>query len=95
MFFRGYPSVVRLGELDLSKTDEDSKPEDYGIKTIYLVEDYAPPAKYHDIAILELDRVVKRSDYIDIACVDTSRFHNQSDYLIMGWGKTEFVGRFP
>lgn len=93
LLFRERPSVVRLGDLDLSTSDEDSAPQDVKIKNVYVFDGYKPPAKYHDIAIVELAGNVNRSQFTDIACLDSSRYHNESSYLVMGWGKTEFAGK--
>lgn len=91
-FFRGAPVVVRLGELDISRTTDDAKPEDYKVKSTVTYPEYRPPLKYHDIAIIELTEPVSKTDYIEVACLDDSFTHSETAYIVTGWGKTEFSG---
>lgn len=92
LFCRDIPQIIRVGDLNLATRDDDARPEDFKVKRVIIHPDYHPPAKYHDIAIIELDRPVKSSVYVDLACPDMSRYHNETTYTISGYGKTEFAG---
>lgn len=87
------PKVIRLGDLDLAGTTDEAKPQDFKVKRYIIHPNFKPPAKYHDIALIELDKPVNRSNFIDIACLDKSENLNDKTYFISGWGKTEFAGK--
>ncbi|KAJ8921900.1 hypothetical protein NQ315_008533 [Exocentrus adspersus] len=50
------PKLVRLGDLDLAKDKDDARPQNFSIVKVIPHPLYHPPEKYHDIALLELDR---------------------------------------
>lgn len=74
--FSGNAKWVRLGDLDLSTTDDDAMPQDFTIIRRISHPDYQPPAKYHDIALLELDRIVSFTLYVSPACLQTTTIIN-------------------
>ncbi|CAH1101358.1 unnamed protein product [Psylliodes chrysocephalus] len=88
----GNAKWVRLGDLDLSTTDDDAMPQDFTIIRRISHPDYQPPAKYHDIALLELDRIVSFTLYVSPACLQTTTIINETELTATGWGKTSFLG---
>lgn len=50
------PDVIRVGDLDLKRTDDGASPQDFNIKNIFTHPNYQIEFKYHDIALFELDR---------------------------------------
>lgn len=84
--------MVRLGDLDLKSTSDDAKPQEFKVERIVIHPGYQPPAKYHDIAIIELDKVANRTLYVDVACLVVPKNDDKRVYKVSGWGKTEFAG---
>lgn len=86
---------VRLGEIDL--TDETStNRQDFQVSFSISHPDYAPPSKYHDIALVEMDREATFNEFVKPACLH--RTPNLTPYRtnslhVSGWGTTEFGGR--
>ncbi|KAL0818695.1 hypothetical protein ABMA28_008038 [Loxostege sticticalis] len=88
--------VVRVGELDLAKTEKEFNPIDFYIKKKIPHEQYT---KYHnDIAILVLDGTIPYDDpsaskYLAPICLPEPGFPYQKDgpisTFITGWGLTE------
>ncbi|KAL0868191.1 hypothetical protein ABMA27_007734 [Loxostege sticticalis] len=93
---REYLFVVRVGELDLAKTEKEFNPIDFYIKKKIPHEQYYP---YHnDIAILVLDGTIPYDDpsaskYLAPICLPEPGFPYQKDgpisTFITGWGLTE------
>ena len=48
---------VRLGEHDITDPS-DIRHQDLGLARVTVHEEYSPPAAYHDIALIQLDRPV-------------------------------------
>lgn len=86
------PKVVRMGDQNLKRTDDDSRARDYGIAQVIRHPDYKPSSKYNDIALLELDRDVPFSDYIKPACLWQTFDVNYSSGIATGWGLTRDRG---
>lgn len=82
---------MRLGELNLSKDDDGSEPEDYAINRIIVHPDYRYPLKYNDIALLRLNRTVRFTKYIRPACLFTKESKTQGVAVATGWGKTDYL----
>lgn len=53
----GKPSIVRVGDLDLTKDDDGVKPQEFSIKKIITHPLYKKELNYHDIVLFELVRV--------------------------------------
>lgn len=81
---------MRLGDLDLSTEGDDASPQDFGVVRAISHPDYNAPAKYHDIALLELDREANFTEYVSPACLDTGLELNKASLIATGWGKTGF-----
>lgn len=89
--FSGAPVLVRLGELDLSKNDDGSEPEDYDIDRIIVHPEYRYPQKYNDIALLKLTRTVRFTKFIRPACLYTKETIPERKAIATGWGKTDYL----
>ncbi|XP_018562098.1 serine protease snake-like isoform X2 [Anoplophora glabripennis] len=85
------PKYVRLGDLDLSTEEDDASPQNFDVLRTILHPSYNPPAKYHDIALLELNREVNFNEYASPACLTTEIELNQTSLIATGWGKTGFT----
>jgi secreted trypsin-like serine protease len=48
--------VARVGDTNLIRDDDGSNPQEFGIKQIFVHPQYKNLIKYHDIALMELDR---------------------------------------
>lgn len=53
---------------------------------------FRPPVRYHDIALLQLDRQVALSAYVSPACLNVDRELNRTELTATGWGHTQFGG---
>lgn len=62
---------VLLGELDRSRDDDDALPQRLRVADRVPHPEYKPPAKYHDVALLRLERNAVLSPYVRPACLDT------------------------
>lgn len=66
---RGVPSVVRLGDQNLLKTDDGAQPVEYKVMRVIKHEDYVHNLKKNDIALIELDKTVIFTEFIRPACL--------------------------
>ncbi|XP_046998531.1 CLIP domain-containing serine protease 14D-like [Schistocerca americana] len=85
----GRPVSVRLGTL--SPSSGAAGDSDYGVSRLILHPGYSRRQRYHDIALLELDRRVDLGGAVFPACLDTSPAHG-ADFLATGWGATNAAG---
>lgn len=90
---RRQPVVVRLGELNLAKTNDGSRPENFNIDQLIPHPSYKLPKKYHDIGLIRLSRQVRFNTFIRPACLWTHFNINQNKTIATGWGRTEFAGQ--
>ncbi|KAJ8921904.1 hypothetical protein NQ315_008537 [Exocentrus adspersus] len=88
----GDARYVRLGDLDLSTKDDDAYPQNFTITRRIPHPSFRPPIRYHDIALLELDREVALSVYVSPACLNTEKDFNQTWFTATGWGHTQYTG---
>lgn len=85
---RLYPTVVRLGETDIT-LDYESQHTDFKVKKMIKHPEYVPPSKYNDIGILELDRDVVFNGTIRPACVYTENDDPEGNVTAAGWGRAD------
>ncbi|XP_049828663.1 CLIP domain-containing serine protease 14D-like [Schistocerca gregaria] len=86
----GRPVSVRLGtQSPSSGAVGDSG---YGVSRVILHPGYSRRQRYHDIALLELDRSVDLGGAVFPACLDTSSSADGADFLATGWGATNAAG---
>lgn len=95
--FNARQFTVRLGDVDLRRDDEPSAPETYYVTEVRGHHKFSRVGFYNDIAILVLDRPVKRSKYVIPLCLPpksskTDTFVGQSP-TVVGWGTT-YYGKF-
>ncbi|XP_012286625.1 proclotting enzyme [Orussus abietinus] len=95
--FAAHQFTVRLGDIDLERDDEPSSPETYGVKEIRAHPKFSRVGFYNDIAILELNRPVRRSPYVIPICLPQVRFKGQAFAgarpTVVGWGTTYYGGK--
>ncbi|CAH0562168.1 unnamed protein product [Brassicogethes aeneus] len=87
----GDPKVVRLGDLDLTRTDEGSDHVDYDISRIISHPKYVPNVNYYDIGLLELNRKVKITQFIRPACLHSKRRIDERIAVATGYGATDYT----
>ncbi|XP_017781532.1 PREDICTED: venom protease-like isoform X1 [Nicrophorus vespilloides] len=87
----GDVKYVRLGDLNLEKTDDKAEPQDFTVKRTIKHPEYKHPIQYNDIALIELDRDVIINDYVIPACLNTDR-DTPSTFTATGWGHLKFGG---
>nr|QYL00320.1 pro-phenoloxidase activating protein I [Holotrichia parallela] len=105
----GALNKIRLGEWN-TNTDPDcygdrkiqvcsEKPVDYGIEEVIVHNDYkeAERSRYHDIALIRLNRYVDFTDFIRPVCLPqmTDEANVGERLTVTGWGKTERVNFSP
>nr|XP_023023062.1 complement C1r subcomponent-like [Leptinotarsa decemlineata] len=88
----GPPSVVRLGELDLSTDKDGSEHRDYAVSKVVLHPEYEYPWKYNDIALLKTYSKVIFTKFIRPACLYTRTDIEYNTGVATGWGRTDFAG---
>ncbi|KAL1117767.1 hypothetical protein AAG570_004082, partial [Ranatra chinensis] len=79
--------IVRLGELDYSRTDEDTVPEDFSVSRVVVHPEYKRSSLYHDIALLELHREVTFTPWIRPICLHTQKTVPFKTATVSGWGR--------
>ncbi|XP_056629717.1 venom protease-like isoform X1 [Diorhabda sublineata] len=87
----GKPTVVRLGELDLSSENDGSQYKDYPLRRIIIHPNYSPPSKYNDIALLETRDEVIFTRFIRPACLNLNSDIQNGKAIATGWGRTDFA----
>lgn len=91
---RAQPSVVRLGQVDLTANDENSEAQDFQIADTIMHPDYVPNRNYHDIALLRLSANVQMTENVYPACLRTTVADIPNESLIVtGWGDTSVERR--
>lgn len=61
--------TVRLGDIDLSTDKEPSAPVTFKVTEVRTHEEFSRVGFYNDIAILVLDRPVRKSKYVIPVCL--------------------------
>ncbi|CAH1175678.1 unnamed protein product [Phaedon cochleariae] len=88
----GPARYVRVGDLDISTETDRAEFQQFSVKRGIPHPDYLAPSRYHDIALIELDRQAIKTEFVAPACLDTVRFHEEEQMIATGWGKTSFAG---
>ncbi|XP_068973443.1 venom protease-like [Bombus flavifrons] len=92
--------VVRIGDLNLKRTDDGAHPIEMGFESKLIHSDYKHGRSYHhDIAILRLEKDVSFSEYIRPICLpleESLRNNNFVGYnpFVAGWGKLSYGGPY-
>lgn len=88
--------TVRLGDVDLARDDEPSMPDTYGVREIRAHNKFSRVGFYNDIAVLVLDRDVRKSKYVIPLCLPTSLrtdTFTSARPTVVGWGTTYYGGK--
>ncbi|XP_048505575.1 proclotting enzyme isoform X2 [Athalia rosae] len=89
--------TVRLGDIDLERDDEPSSPETYAVKEIRAHPKFSRVGFYNDIAILELNKAVRKTPYITPLCLPPARLRGEpfagARPTVVGWGTTYYGGK--
>ncbi|XP_076229384.1 venom protease-like [Nomia melanderi] len=84
----GAASWVRVGDLNLERSDDDAKPQQVKVTERIRHPQYKRPAEYHDIGLLRLEREVTFNAWVRPGCLayslpDTG---NVNLAIAAGWG---------
>lgn len=90
--------TVRLGDIDLSKDSEPSAPQTYKVTEVRAHSQFARVGFYNDIAVLVLDRPVRKSKYIIPVCLPNAQLASKERLpgrraTVVGWGTTYYGGK--
>ncbi|KAK1122667.1 hypothetical protein K0M31_009110 [Melipona bicolor] len=89
----GKANWVRLGDLNLKRTDDDARPQDFQIVKRIKHPKYSIRYSYHDIALFKLEKDVEFSAYIRPSCLPYSSPDVDTDKATAtGWGADEYLG---
>uniref|UniRef100_A0A161MMD7 Venom protease-like protein n=1 Tax=Triatoma infestans TaxID=30076 RepID=A0A161MMD7_TRIIF len=83
---------ARVGDLDISSTNEDARPQEKRIIQIIKHPNYKEPAVYNDVALFKLDSVVLLNNWVAPICLHTENEINAVKATVTGWGRLDFVG---
>lgn len=84
--FRDPPTVVRLGEYDLS-TDDDSEHQDMEISEIVHHPAYNGIQAYNDVSLIRLNKSVAFGRFIKPACLWQLDTIPSERLIAIGWGQ--------
>lgn len=95
--FNAHQFTVRLGDVDLRRDDEPSSPETYYVTDVRAHPRFSRVGFYNDIAVLVLDRKVKKNKYTIPLCLPSvslkaEKFIGQKP-TVVGWGTTYYGGK--
>lgn len=85
------PLKIRLGEFDVSNTEERYKFEELDVDRVILHPSYINTTLLNDIALLRLAKRAKKRANVDIVCMpksttDETSFSGQQ-CVVTGWGR--------
>lgn len=78
-----------MGEVNFA-TEDESKTQDRKIQQVIIHPDYGPKSKYHDIALIELNKAVTFNAYVRPACLNILEKVGENTAIATGFGKTSF-----
>lgn len=81
------PSLVRLGDLNLSVRDFSSPEIDVAIESFLKHELYNKNSREHDVAVIKMSRAVQFTLNIRPACLQLSSNLIKPKTIATGWGK--------
>ncbi|KFB49520.1 AGAP009249-PA-like protein [Anopheles sinensis] len=82
------PTDVRFGDLDLYNDTDDSFAQQYNIVEIIRHPEHRFSAKYHDIALIKLEKNVILNDTVAPACLWDEEEIRFNSFESAGWGAT-------
>ncbi|CAH0599405.1 unnamed protein product [Chrysodeixis includens] len=83
----GPPTHILVGAFRRARVEEIKKV--YKIKKITTHPQYKAPGKYHDIALLETENVIKLDQYVVPACLPVGDDVNDDRVIAAGWGHNQ------
>ncbi|KAM3958907.1 LOW QUALITY PROTEIN: proclotting enzyme [Aphomia sociella] len=87
---------VRLGDVDLARDDEPSRPVTLRVSEVRAHEQFSRVGFYNDIAVLVLAENVQKSKYVIPICLPTGDLARQqfdgAIATVVGWGTTRYGG---
>ncbi|KAI8437325.1 hypothetical protein MSG28_011680, partial [Choristoneura fumiferana] len=87
---------VRLGDVDLAREDEPSRPVTLRVVAVRAHEQFSRVGYYNDIAVLVLAENVQKSKYVIPICLPGSDLYRRqfdgSVATVVGWGTTRYGG---
>ncbi|ALC46204.1 CG18420, partial [Drosophila busckii] len=93
IFVSGAVNVVRLGELDFAIQTNNADPEDFGVQNTTEHTDFKYPELYNDIALIQLNRIVRFNAYKRPVCLPVDNGDRVDNFIATGWGDTKLAGR--
>ncbi|XP_046488795.1 venom protease-like [Neodiprion pinetum] len=87
----GTANWVRVGDLNLQRSDDGARPVDRRITQRIRHPQYELPSQYHDIALLRLESRVSFNAWIRPACLHTSPTTGTQKAIATGWGRVEWA----
>lgn len=100
MSFRFAPRqfTVRLGDIDLSTDGEPSAPVTFKVTEVRAHPRFSRVGFYNDIAIMVLDRQVRKSKFVIPVCLPKPNFVPTERLIgrratVVGWGTTYYGGK--
>lgn len=69
----GNVKLVRLGVLNSKLDTDDAQPQIFNVFSIIRHPEYKPPVRYHDIALVKLDKPANFTKYVRPACLYNKR----------------------
>ncbi|XP_046965777.1 serine protease persephone-like [Vanessa cardui] len=81
------PSIVRVGVIEIG-SNEWNKETDIRIEKIIKHPSYVRSAKYHDLALLKLERPIEVSANLNAICLYTNKEDPTIPLTLTGWGTT-------
>ncbi|XP_014241309.1 proclotting enzyme-like [Cimex lectularius] len=89
--------TVRLGDIDLRRDDEPSSPQTFHVREVRAHPKFSRVGFYNDIAVLVLDKPVRRSRYVKPLCLPPAGLANEQyvgrSPTVVGWGTTYYGGK--
>ncbi|XP_041979584.1 serine protease persephone-like [Aricia agestis] len=83
------PEFARLGTVLLGSRDFNDT-TDTRVTDIYLFPEYKRISKYHDLALLRLEKPVRFTEDLSPICLYTSISDPEIPLMVTGWGRTDF-----
>ncbi|KAG7309448.1 hypothetical protein JYU34_005417 [Plutella xylostella] len=87
---------VRLGDVDLARDDEPSRPVTVRVTAVRAHEQFSRVGYYNDIAVLVLAEDVQKSKYVIPICLPAAELSNElfegAVATVVGWGTTRYGG---
>jgi hypothetical protein len=80
---------VLVGDLDLTRTDDDAKPQQLKIVKRIVHPEYKEPGVDNDIALFMLDEVITFSEWVRPVCLHNTLEIPTKFATATGWGRTE------